>query len=67
VTGSNFASGAVVSISGGFTVNSTTFVSASELLVKVDAGHGFEVGTYNLTVTNPDGGSATSEKSIENT
>ncbi len=67
VTGSNFASGAVVSISGGFTVNSTVFASAGELVVNVTAGHGFETGTYSITVTNLDGGSATSANSIENT
>jgi hypothetical protein len=66
VTGSGFVSGATVSISGGFTVNSTTFVSASELKVKVLA-EGFNGrGKYDLTVTNPDGGSDTSEGAIEN-
>ncbi len=67
VGGSNFASGAVVSISGGFSVNSTTFTSATELVAKVEAGHGFETGLYSMTVTNPDGGSATSANSVENT
>jgi urease gamma subunit len=67
VGGSNFVSGAVISISGGFTVNPTVFVGTSELQAKVEAGHGFETGTYSVTVTNPDGGSTISANSIENT
>jgi hypothetical protein len=68
VTGSGFVSGAVVSISGGFTVNSTTFVNSGELKVKVQAESSFsQRGRYDVTVTNPDGGSETSEESIENT
>jgi hypothetical protein len=67
VTGSGFVSGATVSISGGFTVNSTTFVNAGELKVKVQAEGASGKGRYDVTVTNPDGGSDTSEESIENT
>ena len=66
VTGSNFVSGATVSISGGFTVNSTTFVNSGELKVKVQAEGSSQKGRYDVTVTNPDGGSETSEESIEN-
>jgi len=67
ILGSGFVSGATVSISGGFTVNLVTFVNAGELKVKVTAGNGSQTGKYNLTVTNPDGGSDTSEGAIENT
>jgi ribosomal 50S subunit-recycling heat shock protein len=67
VLGSGFVSGMTVSISGGFTINSTTFVNSGELKVKVTAGNNGQRGVYDLTVTNPDGGSDTSENSIENT
>jgi hypothetical protein len=67
VLGSGFVSGMTVSISGGFTVNSTTFVNSGELKVKVTAGTNGQRGDYDLTVTNPDGGSDTSENSVENT
>jgi IPT/TIG domain/Quinohemoprotein amine dehydrogenase, alpha subunit domain III len=67
VTGSGFVSGATVSISGGFTLNSTTFVNSGELKVKVQAEGASQKGKYGITVTNPDGGSDTSEEAIENT
>ena len=52
-------SGATVSISGGLNVNSVTFVDLSNLSVNVPAKKGGSAkGTYDLTVTNPDGGSA---------
>jgi hypothetical protein len=67
VTGTNFVSGATVSISGGFNVNSVTFVNSSSLSVNVTARNGGGArGTYNLTVKNPDGGSATSANSMVN-
>jgi hypothetical protein len=67
VIGTGFASGATVSVSGGFTVNSTTVASSTELKVKVTAGSSFtERNTYGLTVTNQDGGTATSAGSIKN-
>ena len=57
----------IVGAANGFTVVSTTFVSSTQLTVQVTArnGAGFR-GTYNLTVTNPDGGTATSVGSIVN-
>ncbi len=67
ILGSGFVSGMTVSISGGFTVNSTTFVSSGEVKVKVTALGSGNQGKYDLTVTNPDGGSDTSENSVENT
>ena len=68
IIGTGFQSGATVTISGnGFTLNSTTFVSSSQLTINVTAknGNGFK-GTYDLTVTNPDGGLVTSAGSIVN-
>jgi hypothetical protein len=67
ITGAGFVSGAIVSISGGFTVNLTTFVNSGELRVKVLAEGASQKGRYDVTVTNPDGGSDTSEEAIENT
>jgi hypothetical protein len=66
VLGSGFVSGATVSISGGFSNISVTFVNSGELRVKATAGNGSQTGRYDLTVTNPDGGSATSKESVEN-
>jgi urease gamma subunit len=65
ITGQNFANGAVVSISGGFTITLTTFVNAGELRLKVTAPN--QKTKADLTVTNPDGGSDTSEESVEST
>ncbi|HWF33303.1 MAG TPA: hypothetical protein VG188_12180, partial [Solirubrobacteraceae bacterium] len=67
VTGSGFVSGATVSISGGFTGISTTFVNSGELKVKATAESFGHRGRYDVTVTNPDGGSETSTEAIENT
>jgi hypothetical protein len=67
VLGSGFVSGATVSIAGGFSNISVTFVNSGELKVKATAGNGSQTGRYDLTVTNPDGGSATSKESVENT
>ncbi len=65
VTGSNFVNGAVVSISGGFTITLTTFVNTGELRLKVTAPN--QKTKADLTITNPDGGSDTSEESVEST
>jgi trimeric autotransporter adhesin len=59
VNGTNFASGATVSFSGGVTVNSVTFVDSSHLTVNVTTGGNSQKGTYNVTVTNPDAGTGT--------
>ena len=67
ITGSNFASGSSVSFSGGFNTPSVTFVDASHLTVTVTAKNGNgNKGTFDLTVTNADGGSATSSGSMVN-
>ncbi len=56
ITGTNFASGAVVSFSGGgITVDSVTFVSSSRLDAVIDVASGAALGQRNVTVTNPGG------------
>jgi len=58
VTGEGFADGAEASISGaGVTVNSTTFVSNTQLTVDVDIAGSAPVGSRDITVDNPNGGS----------
>jgi hypothetical protein len=60
VTGSSFQSGAVVVFgASGITVNSTTFVSATQLTVNVTVAANAALGANNVTVTNPDGGTRT--------
>ena len=60
VNGSNFASGAVVALSGtGVTVHSTSFVSSTELTVDVSVAGSAPLGGRDVTVTNNAGGSAT--------
>jgi hypothetical protein len=60
----SFASGAannpVASFSGsGITVNSTSYVSSSEVTANISISPGASLGADDVTVTNPDGGSAT--------
>jgi hypothetical protein len=60
ITGSNFVSGAQAGFSGtGITVNSTTFVDSTTLTANVDIDAAAPTGARNVTVTNPDSGSAT--------
>lgn len=60
VTGTNFQSGAVVAFAGsGITVNSTTFVSATQLTVSVTVAADAALGSRDVIVTNPDGGTRT--------
>jgi prepilin-type N-terminal cleavage/methylation domain-containing protein len=67
ITGSQFLPGATVTISGGFTVLTTTWSSSSAINVTVTAksGNGNR-GTYNLTVANSGGSAATSPNSMVN-
>ncbi len=59
VAGTGFAAGAGVAISGtGVTVVSNTFVSASKIALKVTVAARAATGERTLTVTNPDGGTA---------
>ncbi|RLD18729.1 MAG: hypothetical protein DRI36_00690 [Caldiserica bacterium] len=60
ITGSNFQDGANVNISGaGVTVTSTTVKSSTEIDITVKISSNAAVGYRDVTVTNPDGGSAT--------
>lgn len=56
VMGSRFQPGANATVSGqGVTVDSTTFVNASQLRVVVSVGAHARVGMRSLRITNPDG------------
>ena len=59
LTGSNFSSGATCNFGAGITVNSCTFNSSTQLTANVTIAANATVGTRNVTVTNPDGQSAT--------
>jgi urease gamma subunit len=56
IKGNNFVSGATSSFGTGITVNSTTFVSTTELTAKVTIEAGAATGARTVTVTNPDAG-----------
>jgi len=65
VKGTNFQSGAQVSFSGtGITVNSTSFVSASEVKANVSISASATTGGRTVTVTNPDTSAGTSASNI---
>jgi outer membrane protein assembly factor BamB len=55
LTGSNFQSGAKVTSAAGISVQ-TAFVSSSQLNLKMTVSPSVAPGSYNLSVTNPDGG-----------
>jgi hypothetical protein len=58
VKGAGFVNGATASFSGaGITINSTTFVSATQLKLSVTIASGASIGGRAVTVTNPDAGS----------
>lgn len=58
ISGTNFISGATVSFApGGLAVSNVTFVSSTQINVQVTAGANGK-GTYDIVVTNPDGGTA---------
>jgi hypothetical protein len=61
IGGTGFApSGAIVSFSGtGITLNSTTFMTTTGLLVNITISGSATLGARNITVTNPDTGSGT--------
>jgi len=55
LTGNSFVTGAVASVSGAnVTVNSTTFISSTELTANITVGGAAALTQRNLTVTNPD-------------
>jgi len=60
VSGSNFVSGATLSISGGVSVSNVTWVSSSSITAKVTVPSGAATGARTVTVTNPDGGRGSS-------
>jgi hypothetical protein len=59
LTGTNFQSGATVTSSTGITFSGTTFVKSTELTTTATVASSVATGTYNVQVTNPDGGTAT--------
>ncbi len=60
ITGTNFVSGAVVSVSGSrITVGGTTFVSSTSLTVSITLAGNSQQTARDVTVTNPDGGFVT--------
>ncbi|MGO8870854.1 MAG: PQQ-binding-like beta-propeller repeat protein [Acidimicrobiales bacterium] len=58
LVGTGFESGVTVTSHGGITVKAT-FVSATDLGLKVSVTGSVAAGSYNLLVTNPDGGKVT--------
>jgi hypothetical protein len=65
LTGADFTSGAGVSLSGAeaVTLTNVTVVSATQATAVVPAGAA--LGTYDVTLTNPDGQSATLPDSLQ--
>jgi hypothetical protein len=65
VTGSGFLANTTVSFSGtGITLTSSTLVDATQLTVHVDIASGATTGPRNVTVTNPDGGTSTTNNAF---
>src|SRR5262249_13108909 len=58
VTGTNFQSGASASFGAGITVNSTPFVSSTQLSVALTIGTAAALGARDVTVANADGQAA---------
>ena len=59
LTGSNFVNQPTCSFGAGITVNSCTFNSATQLTASIVIAANAAVGARNISVTNPDGQSAT--------
>ena len=59
ITGTGFAPGAAVSFGSGVTVNSTTYVSATQLTANISVAATATTGVQNVTVVNLDGGVGT--------
>jgi IPT/TIG domain len=64
IKGANFVSGATSSFGAGITVNSTTFVSATELTAKITIEAGATTGVRTVTVTNLDAGVGSKENAF---
>ena len=67
IKGTGFVSGATSSFGAGITVNSTTFVSATELTAKITIEAGASTGARTVTVTNPDEGVGSKEAPLRST
>ncbi|HWC01721.1 MAG TPA: S8 family serine peptidase [Methylomirabilota bacterium] len=59
VTGTNFQSGATLSVGAGVTVTNVTVPAATQLQATLSIAGGAAVGPRDVTVTNPGGGGAT--------
>src|SRR5206468_9145430 len=59
ITGTNFQTGATLSVGAGITVSSVSLPSATQLTATLAIAAGATVGTRNVTVTNPDTQSGT--------
>ena len=64
ITGTGFQSGAAVAVSGGDITVSTSYVSATQLKATLTVPANAALGFRNVTVTNPDNGSASSIGSL---
>jgi hypothetical protein len=66
ITGSGFVNGAGLDsdFGAGVTVNSTTWVSATQVTANITVTPGAALGSRSVTVTNPDGGSATANNAF---
>ncbi len=57
ITGTNFLSGIIASTTGSpLSVDNTTYVSSSQIIVRVDAGFSFTTQQRYIVITNPGGG-----------
>lgn len=66
VEGTDFQDGAAVTFSGtGITVNSTSFVDSTEVTANIDVASDATASERNVTVTNPDEGTVTSNNAFE--
>lgn len=61
ITGTNFLTGAVVTMSNGITVNSTTVNSGTSITANISLT-GATAGPVTITITNPDAGVATNNE-----
>ncbi|MFY9586568.1 MAG: hypothetical protein WAT66_03820 [Actinomycetota bacterium] len=60
ITGTGFQNGIDATFSGtGITVNSVTFGNVSNITVNIDVAGGASLGSRDVTLTNPDGGTKT--------
>jgi len=65
IIGTNFVNGTALTISSNATVNATSWINANILILNV-TGTGSTGATSNVTITNPDGGTVTSNNGFVN-